>query len=663
MKKSIADPGKSANRAVMIAFLAILACHSTARAELPEIRFSAEAIEYGNMDLRQVRAQLDVEGRFGIEAGQAGIEGMKAAYSDLSLGGVLQTIEYQEGRVLMRAGLNSGRFEADLEITAGPGDLSADLWFKRQDLKSFTGLDILPAEIAWLRNGHLDSHFHAQFHSNESGQLELQLGLGDLGFDSPDGRFAGEALSVEFEVSASAGNWASPRVTGSIGAGELLIDDFYRNFSDGELKFSFQADEGKDQWVIRDLRVTDDFSLNLEGRATLTLQDEVRLTGIEVNSLELSFPGAYQRYIEPVVAPWTLNGLQVTGQISWSGVWSDGAFQSGDLEIKDLSVVDSQRQRFALTGLDAHMRPGDHSFDSRLAWRGLLVGKINLGSGDAALDSEPGALAIVEPLQLDVLGGKLNLHELKVMLPGSDANPEGDPDIRLRLDLDELDMEQLTAAFGWPAFAGRISGQIPGVRLENGVLDVDGQIKVNVFDGLVTLGELRIERPFGVLPSLAANVEAENLDLQLLTSTFSFGQISGRIDGYMRELRMLDWKPVAFDAWLGTPESQRGKKGISRQAVNHLTTLGGGSATTALTSPLMKLFNNFSYKRLGFGCRMQNNICEVRGVSEDDVSVLIMEGAGVPKITIRAFNRAVDWPQLLAHLAAASDGDAIRVGD
>jgi hypothetical protein len=50
-------------------------------------------------------------------------------------------------------------------------------------------------------------------------------------------------------------------------------------------------------------------------------------------------------------------------------------------------------------------------------------------------------------------------------------------------------------------------------------------------------------------------------------------------------------------------------------------------------------------------------------VSEDDVSVLIMEGAGVPKITIRAFNRRVDWPQLVAHLKAATAGNPARVGD
>jgi hypothetical protein len=40
-----------------------------------------------------------------------------------------------------------------------------------------------------------------------------------------------------------------------------------------------------------------------------------------------------------------------------------------------------------------------------------------------------------------------------------------------------------------------------------------------------------------------------------------------------------------------------------------------------------------------------------------------MEGAGVPKITIRAFNRRVDWPQMVAHLKAATGGESVRIGD
>lgn len=643
--------------------MAMLVCLSPSWADYPAISLTAESFEYDRVAISQLEARLETGGQFSIRADSAEFEGLQEAFGRLSVDGVLEYVDSGQEGLQVRSSLQSGGFAAQLELSAGAGNFSASLDFVRQDLAVFTGLEFLPPEFEWLSKGYLDSRLQVRFQSDNAGELQLELGFGELAFDSPDGRFAGEALSIGLDIEADADDWFSPRVTGKVRSGELLVDDFYRDFSDGGLEFSFLAAAGENQWAISDLRVSDHHSLELEGRATVQLLESAELTGIEVSRLELNFPGAYSRYIEPVLAPWTLNGLQLTGQVNWSGVWAEGDFQSGDLLIKDLSVVDIERNRFALTGLDARMRPGDHGFDSMLAWRGLLVGKINLGQGEAALDSEPGAFAITQPVRLDVLGGSLNLQELNVQLPGAGAGAEGEPDIRLRLDLENLDMEQVTQALGWPVFSGRISGQIPGVRLDDGVLDVEGNILVSVFDGLISLDQLRIERPFGVLPSLAANVEAENLDLQLLTSTFSFGQISGRIDGYVRDLRMLDWKPVAFDAWLGTPERQKDTKGISRQAVNHLTTLGGGSATTALTSPLMKLFNNFSYKRLGFGCRMQNNICQVRGVSEDDVSVLIMEGAGVPKITIRAYNRSVDWPQLLAHLAAASEGEGIRVGD
>jgi hypothetical protein len=226
-------------------------------------------------------------------------------------------------------------------------------------------------------------------------------------------------------------------------------------------------------------------------------------------------------------------------------------------------------------------------------------------------------------------------------------------------------MRALTTALDWPSFEGRISGRVPGVRLDQGVLAVDGEIDFSVFDGHVRLNDLRVERLFGVLPSLAGNLEVENLDLGQLTRTFSFGQVSGRIDGYVHDLRMLDWKPVEFDAWLGSSTAQKGTHDISRNAVDTLTNIGGGGATTALSGPFLRMFNNFSYRRLGLGCRLKNYVCNLRGLDEGDGAsgVLIMEGAGLPKVMIRAFNRSLDWPQMLANLSAASAGENIRIGD
>jgi hypothetical protein len=165
------------------------------------------------------------------------------------------------------------------------------------------------------------------------------------------------------------------------------------------------------------------------------------------------------------------------------------------------------------------------------------------------------------------------------------------------------------------------------------------------------------------LPGLAADVRVADLDLEQLTQTFSFGRIAGRLEGHIHELRMLDWEPVAFDAWLGTPERQTGSNDISRQAVNRLTTIGGGSATAALTGPLMRLFNSFSYRRLGLGCRLRNNVCHLRGLGEDEGSVVLLEGAGVPKITIRAFNRNIDWPQMVSNLVAISGDGEVTIGE
>ena len=46
-----------------------------------------------------------------------------------------------------------------------------------------------------------------------------------------------------------------------------------------------------------------------------------------------------------------------------------------------------------------------------------------------------------------------------------------------------------------------------------------------------------------------------------------------------------------------------------------------------------------------------------------DALCALLEGAGVPKITIRAFNREIDWPQMVSNLLAISEGDSIRIGE
>jgi hypothetical protein len=630
---------------------------------LPEIRIQAESISYGDLDIRDARGELSSEGAFRLSAGAISHAGLLENPRPFAVEGSLEKAQLKNGQGALQGRVRTGPFDLGFELGRQGDDLSAALTLAGLNITGLRALEGMPPQLEWVTQGILRGKFDYSQPADMPGVATLSLDVSGLGFDSTQGRFAGESLSFELQLSLQTDRWDSPGARGSITSGELLLDDFYRNFSEGGLEFALSPRWGDSGLSFDPVIVTDNASLHFEGRAEFGSGRDPQGWKFEINRLDLRFPGAYTRYLEPVAAAWALDGLGVSGQVTWSGQWASGQFRAGDLTVREMSIVDTRRQRFAFTGLDAHMRPGDYLFDSKLSWRGLLLGRINLGAGEVMLDSEPGKFAIVRPLMLEVLGGRVNLRELVVLLPGTGVNDDTEPDIRMKADIEELDMEQLTSAFGWPAFSGKISGEIPGVRLEDEIIDIDGTIRVNVFDGLIRLQDLRIERPFGVLPSLAGNIEAENLDLELLTETFSFGQIAGRIDGYVNDLRMLDWKPVAFDAWFGTPVDQQGSRNISRKAVNRLTALGGGATTAALANPLLRLFNKFSYKRLGLGCSMQNNICDIRGVSEDDESVLIMEGAGVPKITIRAFNRRVDWPQLLAQLLAASEAESIRTGD
>jgi len=65
----------------------------------------------------------------------------------------------------------------------------------------------------------------------------------------------------------------------------------------------------------------------------------------------------------------------------------------------------------------------------------------------------------------------------------------------------------------------------------------------------------------------------------------------------------------------------------------------------------LKIFENFSYKRIGWGCRLENGICEMRGAEPfGDGGYYIVKGGGLPRINIIGYNQQVDWRILLNRL-------------
>jgi hypothetical protein len=294
---------------------------------------------------------------------------------------------------------------------------------------------------------------------------------------------------------------------------------------------------------------------------------------------------------------------------------------------------------------------GDSVPRSTLQWHGgeLLHG-IKIGAGQAFLKLMGQGVQLDEPFSLPVLDGTLRAERFSVN--------QASTGIRVDFQgyITPISMKLISKALGWPPLAGQLSGMIPGVSYEDGLLKLRGLTLIRAFDGNILLKNLRLDDLLGPLPVLQADVELKALDLETLTATFSFGKITGRLAGRINGLRLEQWQPVAFDAWFATPENDPGPHRISQKAVDNISNLGGVGISGALSRSFLRFFEEFGYEKLGISCRLEKRVCEMGGIENSGQGYYLVKGGGLPRIDIVGFNRRTDWGVLVDKLKQIAEG-------
>jgi hypothetical protein len=222
-------------------------------------------------------------------------------------------------------------------------------------------------------------------------------------------------------------------------------------------------------------------------------------------------------------------------------------------------------------------------------------------------------------------------------------------------------MQAFSNALGWPTMGGSLSGMVPRVRYEKGELTLGGTLLVQAFDGAVTVRNLRIRQPLGLVPRLWADARLEGLDLDTLTRTFSFGRIEGRLQGEVKDLYMEAWQLVAFDAHFETPPGDDSRHRISQRAVDNISNLGGSGVGGAVSRSFMRVFEDFPYKRLGIRCRLANGVCHMGGVAPAKQGYYLVEGQLLPRLDVIGYSDQVAWNSLLERLVAITKGETPRI--
>jgi len=506
---------------------------------------------------------------------------------------------------------------------------------------------------AQLGAGRLDGEVQLLSPDAQPLQIEAALDLADAALDTRSGEVAAENLNLQANVSVNVSEAEqSIDFSGTVTGGELLFGNAYLTLPATPVSLELWAhNSGVAGWQLPHLAWRDGNVLDVQ--AALGFNADASLNTLDATLHSADIAAWPERYLSGWLGLAGLGGSSMDGALGMQIALSAAGLESLDAQLHAINLHDGAG-RFALDGIDGMLvYAASRERHGQLDWRSGSLGGIAFGPAHWLLSSRDGQLRLQTPVTLEMLNGSVLVQPLRVRLPYAEDGLQ----LEFGLFLQQLDLAGLTTALGWPAFRGHITGALPAARYANGRLELDGGLALEVFDGRIDVTTLAIERPFGVAPTLSANLALFDLDLLSMAEVFDFGSISGRLDGRIDGLRLVDWSATAFDAQLHTVARRGVRQRISQRAVQDISSISDAAFMHSLQSRLIGLFDEFRYRRIGIACRLHNQVCRMSGLSPRGAGFTLIEGAGIPRLDVVGFNRDVDWPTLVERVMNAAGGD------
>lgn len=666
-------PLASHRRFWFLAFVA-MACCAPAHAGL---RVQADSLDLPGATLKGVQASLvpGPDGRPLLQLHAAQVSLPALGWKDVAL---------DLSGVPMRAGPKAWQLDGQLAVSHAPGNAlsaakvsvavdtdagSLDIHFDQRDtaLRVLMPLDqpthlsvsLKGLPIAWLQGvlanawaggrvtgGTLQGDLALDMPA-QGAQISGKVALANGGFDSKAGTLAGQQIGLRGTFSIDT-NPAQTRFNfdGSLDGGQMLLGPLYAQLPSHSAQLQLAARVDTQGIAIDGLHFDDGDALSLGGSLAFDAKDN--LVALDFRRFQARLPDAYTRYGSSWLATLGWKDLTASGSLSGSIAMAKGVPQNFDMHASNVSIEDGGG-RIALSGLNGELdwdaqaaRPS-----SLLSWQSLAFYKLPFGAASLHFKSDAGALSLSDPVQLSLLGGTFSLQNL-VWRPAAEKQDR----LNASFAVSGIDVPSLCKVFGWPQFPGTLGGAVPGLRYSGDKIMLEGGLSLHVFDGFVDVTSLALEQPFGVAPVLAADIDLKQLDLAQLTSVFDFGSITGKMDGAIHNLKLVNWQPVAFDASLHADGGGR----ISQRALKSLTQVGGGGIAAGLQGLALNLFKTFGYSRIGLSCVLRAQVCTMGGVEPSaDGGYTIVDGSGLPHISVIGHQREVDWPTLVDRLKSATE--------
>ena len=481
--------------------------------------------------------------------------------------------------------------------------------------------------------------------------VKADLRLSDLAFSDASGLHAAEKIAgnVSFAAQRKGAFWDWQ---GDVAwqSGEMFWQPWYlRGGHTLRASGRFDGKRVSVAQAVADLpevgRVT--FSADWDVAQSTLLAGAMRGDGLALEKL-------FDNYVKPMLDKGALADATVQGKADVAAKFGNGAVQSVQLGLHEVDIADAS-QRFALRGVNSEIAwQADAASTANVAFAGGILLGAPLGAGQWTVKLN-GLDFAVPQAELAILDGRLTLRDLHIFRQADSWRWQ------FSGALSPISMAQFSVAAGWPKMRGKLAGRIPRVSYDGHSVSVEGALLFDVFDGSVVATQLKLSDAFGRVPRLSGNLAMRNLDLDLLTRTFSFGNMQGRIDADVNDLQLQDWQPLRFDARVYSSAGKYPKK-ISQKAVQNISALGGAGAAAAIQRSFLGFFENFGYDRIGWRCVLRNGVCTMGGIDEaNQGTYTLVHGGGIPAISVMGYNRTVSWGDLTTRLKRVTQGNAAPI--
>jgi len=472
-------------------------------------------------------------------------------------------------------------------------------------------------------------------------QIQIKGQVQGLRYANEAGTQAGENLAAQIAFQATSySSWKGSLV---IQSGEVYSHPIYVNVADKPVIMTVDLTWQSSQLNIHSFKYSQAGVLVLEGFGKFNFKEKSVIKQLVLQVHQGAMKQFYNRYLQS----WLGSDKEFSGMLEGKLEWNPNEQQW----VTHLSQVNLDAPTWGIKDLNGTVQwHSQRSLPSQLSWSSARVASsITLGESQLQASFKGSQLQLLAPWQQPILDGDVTIEQFILENLG-----QAEMSWELRGQLHPLSVSTLSKALGGPPLQGKLSANLPPLRYKNQQLTTQSSWQIQIFDGQIEIPKLQIDEPLGSLPRLKTEVNIDKLNLETLTKVTEFGEIQGRLSGYIRNLSLINWQPVSFDAYLGTPPGDASPKKISQKAVNNLSNLGGGKAVNLISRGVFKFFENFSYEQIGWGCRLANGICEMRGAGAFDQGYYIVKGGGLPRIDVIGYNPKVDWDELLSRLKRLS---------